>query len=108
MVMESSLFANVKLLSKMVFKLVVVENHLHRLHLLVARVQATAHQRLLLQFLMPILEAARKNIAKYDQDKDGMLSKSEIEKMIVKPTNADVDKDGKVSDEEYAAWKNKK
>lgn len=54
------------------------------------------------------LEAARKVIAKYDKDEDGMLSKSEMEKMTVKPTDADLDKDGKVSDEEFATWRNKK
>ncbi len=54
------------------------------------------------------LESAKRVIAKVDADNDGMLSKAEIEKMTVKPAaSADIDKDGKLSAEEFAAWRNK-
>jgi Ca2+-binding EF-hand superfamily protein len=50
------------------------------------------------------LEHASKVIGKYDKDKDGFLSKAEVEKMLVKPSaKADVNNDGKIGPEEYAA-----
>jgi EF hand len=54
------------------------------------------------------LDWARKLVAKYDKDADGSLSKAEVDKMLVKPkTGADVNNDGKISVEEYAAFRAK-
>ncbi len=43
-------------------------------------------------------------IDKYDKDKDGKLSSSELKKMSRAPRNADTDKDGKLSYEEMLAY----
>lgn len=50
---------------------------------------------------------ARKLFVKYDTDKDGMLSKTEAGKMTIPPTGADINNDGKISPEEYAAFRAK-
>lgn len=51
------------------------------------------------------LEWSKRQIAKYDKNSDGALSKDEWEKMIVKPDGADKDRDGKITAEEYAAYR---
>ncbi len=46
---------------------------------------------------------AEKQVAKYDKNKDGQLSVSEAESMIVKPpAGADANGDGQISPEEFA------
>jgi hypothetical protein len=54
------------------------------------------------------LEYAKRQIGKYDLNGDGMLTKSEWEKMIIKPTGADANGDGVITAEEYAAFRAKK
>jgi hypothetical protein len=51
------------------------------------------------------LEWAKRQIGKYDKNADGTLSKDEWEKMIVKPDGADKDRDGRLTPEEYAAYR---
>lgn len=47
-------------------------------------------------------EWAKRQIKRYDADGDGVLARSEWEKMVVKPFNADTNRDGKITVEEYA------
>jgi Ca2+-binding EF-hand superfamily protein len=47
---------------------------------------------------------AKRQIARYDADKDGSLSKEEYESMRIKPEGADLDGDGKITAEEYASY----
>lgn len=54
------------------------------------------------------MEWAKRQIAKYDTDGDGRLSKSEIEMMIIKPDGADLDGDGFITVQEYAASRAKR
>ncbi len=53
------------------------------------------------------VEWAKKQITKYDKDNDGTLSKDEAAKMISPPKGADVNNDGKITAEEYAAFRAK-
>lgn len=50
---------------------------------------------------------AKKQILKYDKDNDGLLSKDEAAKMLAPPKGADVNNDGKITAEEYAAFRAK-
>lgn len=54
------------------------------------------------------MEWAKRQIAKYDTDGDGRLSTSEIEMMIIKPDGADLDGDGFITVQEYAASRAKR
>jgi Ca2+-binding EF-hand superfamily protein len=54
------------------------------------------------------LDWAKRQIAKYDLNNDGQLTKNEWEKMLIKPTGADADGDGIITAEEYAAFRSKK
>jgi Ca2+-binding EF-hand superfamily protein len=45
---------------------------------------------------------AKSLISKYDENKDQTLTLSEMKRMIMKPTGADFDRDGKITVEEYA------
>lgn len=49
-----------------------------------------------------LLAYAERMFARYDKNDDGMLTPDETEKMLMNPRNADFDKNGKVSVEEYA------
>jgi Ca2+-binding EF-hand superfamily protein len=53
------------------------------------------------------IEWAKRQIAKYDKDGDGQLTKAEWDKMIVPPTGADKNGDGVITAEEYAEFRNK-
>lgn len=46
---------------------------------------------------------AEKMVQRYDDNGDGVLTAAEYEKMLVPPTGADTDQDGRVTVEEYAA-----
>jgi Ca2+-binding EF-hand superfamily protein len=48
------------------------------------------------------MEHAKSLISKYDENKDSTLTLSEMKKMIMKPTSADFNRDGKITVEEYA------
>lgn len=50
------------------------------------------------------LQWARRQIEKYDLDKDKVLSKAEWEKMVIKPHNADTNRDGKITEDEFAIY----
>lgn len=45
---------------------------------------------------------ARAMVSKYDANGDGAITVSEMKKMLIKPTKADLDRDGKVTTAEYA------
>jgi len=47
----------------------------------------------------------RAPLSSKDTDGDGRLSMSEIEKMIIKPHGADLDGDGFITVQEYAAFR---
>ncbi len=51
---------------------------------------------------------AKRLIDKYDKNKDSRLTPDEWSTMIVKPTDADANKDGAITLEEYAAFRSKK
>lgn len=53
------------------------------------------------------IEKAKSVLGKYDKNGDGSLSKDEVEKMVIKPKGADLNNDGKISLEEYAAHRSK-
>ncbi len=54
------------------------------------------------------LEWAKKQIAKYDKNKDEKLSVDEWSAMIVKPDGADANGDGTITADEYAAYRTQK
>lgn len=54
------------------------------------------------------MEWATRQIAKYDDNKDGVLTVKEWEKMYVVPEGADSNEDGKITAEEYAAFRESK
>jgi hypothetical protein len=47
---------------------------------------------------------ARKIIGRYDRNADGVLTENEWNVILVDPSPADVDKDGRITVEEYARW----
>ncbi|KAA5543237.1 EF-hand domain-containing protein [Roseiconus nitratireducens] len=47
---------------------------------------------------------AERIIGRYDENKDGKLTASEWKSMLMSPADADVDRDGTVTIEEYAWW----
>ncbi len=51
----------------------------------------------------PNVEWAWKQIGKYDRNKDGKLTVDEWELMLVRPEGADLNNDGAITAEEYAA-----
>ncbi|MEM7477303.1 MAG: hypothetical protein AAF483_20150 [Planctomycetota bacterium] len=51
------------------------------------------------------VEWAKKQISKYDKDGNGELTKSEWERMIIKPVGADADGNGVITVEEYAQFR---
>ncbi|MEM7476379.1 MAG: protein kinase [Planctomycetota bacterium] len=48
---------------------------------------------------------AKKQMSRYDFNKDGQLSKAEWQKMIIKPVGADLNGDGTITVEEYAVFR---
>lgn len=48
---------------------------------------------------------AKRQIGKYDSNSDGVLTANEWEKMIIKPTGADADGDGVITELEYAKFR---
>lgn len=56
-----------------------------------------------------LLTWAQKSIEKYDRNKDGKLSKAEVQRMIIKPSiGADSDGDGFINAQEFASWRAKR
>lgn len=53
------------------------------------------------------VEWAKRQIAKYDRNLDGLLNAEEWGKMIIKPTSADVNQDGFITAEEFASYRAK-
>lgn len=51
------------------------------------------------------IEWAKRQISKYDQNNDGVLTVKEWDKMLVKPVGADANGDGTLTAEEYAAFR---
>ncbi len=49
-------------------------------------------------------EFANRMLTRYDLNKDGALTVDEWDKMIIKPTPADANSDGRITIPEYAAW----
>ena len=54
------------------------------------------------------IEWAKKQIEKYDKNKDGKLTVDEWSSMVVKPDGADANGDGAITTEEYADFRSKK
>ncbi len=54
------------------------------------------------------IEWAKKQIAKYDSNKDGFLTVDEWKSMLVNPEAADTSGDGKISLEEFVKFRSKK
>jgi len=50
------------------------------------------------------LEYATRNITRYDKNKDSVLTADEWKDMLVDPSPADANKDGRITVEEYATW----
>ena len=50
------------------------------------------------------LKYAERIIGRYDKNKDGALTASEWEKMLMNPAPADFSRDGRITIEEYAKW----
>jgi Ca2+-binding EF-hand superfamily protein len=51
-----------------------------------------------------LISYAQKIVSRYDKNGDGALTASEWQSMLVDPTPADGDKDGRITIAEYAAW----
>jgi Ca2+-binding EF-hand superfamily protein len=51
---------------------------------------------------------SKKQIAKYDRNRDGKLTKDEWGQMISKPDGADVNKDGEITAEEYTEFRKRR
>ncbi len=54
------------------------------------------------------MEWAKRQIQKYDQNRDGQLTAKEWENMLIKPVGADANGDGVLTVEEYAAFRARK
>jgi Ca2+-binding EF-hand superfamily protein len=50
------------------------------------------------------LKVGQRIVGKYDKNNDAALTASEWEKMLMSPADADANRDGKVTVEEYALW----
>lgn len=51
-----------------------------------------------------MLEAAQRIMARNDKNKDGVLTPDEWQEMLVDPSAADADRDGRITAVEYAQW----
>ena len=60
------------------------------------------------KFTQTELDWAKGLIKRYDKNGDGVLTKDEWESMTVKPDGADLDGDGQITAEEYAAFRSAK
>ena len=51
-----------------------------------------------------MMKYAKRIVERYDRNKDGMLEDDEWDKMLMSPVAADADRDGKITQTEYAEW----
>ena len=51
-----------------------------------------------------LMKYAKRIVERYDRNKDGVLENDEWDKMLMSPLAADANRDGKITQTEYAGW----